>query len=87
LRESLKEHKDTLQIGRTHGIHAEPITFGFKLAVWYAELARSIKRIEAARESISVPAKISGAVGTHANIDPRVEDWVCERLGLQKRAK
>jgi adenylosuccinate lyase len=76
------EHKDTLQIGRTHGIHAEPITFGFKLAIWYAELLRNIERLEAARESIAY-GKVSGAVGTHANIEPKVEEWVCARLGLK----
>ncbi len=76
------EHKDTLQIGRTHGIHAEPITFGFKLAVWYAELQRGIERLAQAREVIAY-GKISGAVGTHANIEPKVEEWVCERLGLK----
>jgi adenylosuccinate lyase len=76
------EHKETLQIGRTHGIHAEPITFGFKLAVWYSELSRGVTRLRQAREVIAY-GKISGAVGTHANIDPRVETWVCERLGLR----
>jgi len=76
------EHKDTLQIGRTHGIHAEPITFGFKLAIWYSELSRSVTRLKNAREVISY-GKISGAVGTHANIDPKVEEWVCENLGLK----
>ena len=76
------EHKDTLQIGRTHGIHAEPITFGFKLAIWYAELQRNIERLKAARESIAY-GKVSGAVGTHANIEPKVEEWVCARLGLK----
>ncbi|MGO8674012.1 MAG: adenylosuccinate lyase [Capsulimonadaceae bacterium] len=76
------EHKDTLQIGRTHGIHAEPITFGLKLAVWYSELSRSVTRLQQAREAISY-GKISGAVGTHANIDPHVEEWVCARLGLK----
>jgi adenylosuccinate lyase len=76
-----REHKDTLQIGRTHGIHAEPITFGFKLAVWYAEIGRSVERLKQARATISY-GKISGAVGTHANIEPRVEEWVCARLGL-----
>jgi adenylosuccinate lyase len=76
------EHKDTLQIGRTHGIHAEPITFGFKLAIWYAELQRNVERLKAARESIAY-GKVSGAVGTHANIEPKVEEWVCERLGLK----
>ena len=76
------EHKDTLQIGRTHGIHAEPITFGFKLAIWYSELSRSVTRLKNAREVISY-GKISGAVGTHANIDPKVEEWVCDNLGLK----
>jgi len=77
-----REHRHTLQIGRTHGIHAEPITFGFKLAVWYAEVNRSIERIKFAREGIAY-GKISGAVGTHANIEPKVEAWVCERIGLK----
>jgi adenylosuccinate lyase len=76
------EHKDTLQIGRTHGIHAEPITFGYKLAVWYSELQRNVVRLNAARDIIAY-GKISGAVGTHANISPEVETWVCERLGLK----
>ncbi|MEO7718527.1 MAG: adenylosuccinate lyase [Capsulimonas sp.] len=76
------EHKDTLQIGRTHGIHAEPITFGYKLAVWYSELQRNVVRLQAARDIIAY-GKISGAVGTHANISPEVEAWVCERLGLK----
>ncbi|MDH3454471.1 MAG: adenylosuccinate lyase [Desulfuromonadales bacterium] len=75
------EHKDTVCIGRSHGIHAEPVTFGLKLASWYAEMARNRKRLEAARESIATGA-ISGAVGTFANIDPAVEEYVCERLGL-----
>jgi len=74
-------HRDTLMIGRTHGVHAEPITFGFKLAVWYDELQRSRMRLEAAREDIRV-GKISGAVGTHANVPPEVEDDVCAMLGL-----
>ena len=77
-----REHKDTLQIGRTHGIHAEPITFGFKMALWYSELGRSLTRLQQAREEIAY-GKISGAVGTHANIDPEIEVWVCERLGLK----
>ena len=75
------EHKDTVCIGRSHGIHAEPVTFGLKLASWYAEMARNRKRLEAARESIATGA-ISGAVGTFANIDPAVEEYVCEKLGL-----
>ena len=76
------EHKDTLQIGRTHGIHAEPITFGFKMALWYSEIDRNIVRLTHARENIAY-GKISGAVGTHANIEPKVETWVCDRLGLK----
>lgn len=74
-------HRDTLQIGRTHGVHAEPITFGHKLAVWYDELRRSRTRLVAARLSISV-GKISGAVGTHANVPPDLEEEVCAELGL-----
>jgi len=75
------DHRETLMIGRTHGIHAEPITFGFKLAVWYDELRRNRTRLLAARETIRV-GKISGAVGTHANVPPDVEDDVCATLGL-----
>lgn len=75
-------HRDTLMIGRTHGVHAEPITFGFKLAVWYDELRRARTRLAAARETMAV-GKISGAVGTHANVPPDLEDDVCEQLGLQ----
>lgn len=77
-----REHKHTLQIGRTHGIHAEPITFGFKLAVWYAEMQRGVQRLDFAREMISY-GKISGAVGTHANVSPEIEAWVCNKLGLK----
>lgn len=76
------EHKYTLMIGRTHGIHAEPITFGLKMALWVMEIDRNLTRLEQAREAISV-GKISGAVGTFANIDPRVEEHVCRRLGLK----
>jgi len=76
------EHKDTVCIGRSHGIHAEPVTFGLKLASWYAEMDRNRKRLEAARENIATGA-ISGAVGTFANIDPVVEEYVCEKLGLK----
>ncbi len=75
------KHRETLMIGRTHGVHAEPITFGFKLAVWYDELRRARTRVEAARASIAV-GKISGAVGTHANVPPDLEEEVCARLGL-----
>jgi adenylosuccinate lyase len=76
------EHKDTVCMGRSHGIHAEPVTFGIKLATWYAEMARSRRRLVAARENIATGA-ISGAVGTFANIDPRVEEYVCAKLGLK----
>lgn len=75
-------HRATVMIGRTHGVHAEPITFGFKLAVWYDELRRHRIRLVAAREDICV-GKISGAVGTHANVPPDVEDDVCADLGLR----
>jgi len=76
------EHKDTVMIGRSHGIHAEPITFGLKLAIWYDEMRRNRRRLEAAKETISY-GKISGAVGTFAQIDPRVEAYACEKLGLK----
>ncbi|MFQ6113053.1 MAG: adenylosuccinate lyase [bacterium] len=86
LREVLRrrgiEFKDTVCIGRSHGIHAEPSTFGLKLALWYDEIGRGIKRLEKAIETISV-GKISGAVGTFAHIDPRVEEYVCEKLNLK----
>ena len=74
-------HRRTPMVGRTHGMHAEPITFGFKVAGWVAELDRAIRRVEAAREEIST-GKLSGAVGTHATIDPSVEEYVMEHLGL-----
>jgi len=79
------EHKDTQCIGRSHGIHAEPTTFGLKLAGWYDELVRAEKRLEAAVGEMRV-GMISGAVGTFAFIDPRVEESVCERLDLQPSA-
>jgi len=75
------EHKFTPMIGRSHGIHAEPITFGLKLALMYDEFSRSLERLEQTRERIRV-GKVSGAVGTHAHLDPRVETHVCEKLGL-----
>lgn len=75
-------HRDTVMIGRTHGVHAEPITFGFKLAVWYDELRRHRIRLLEAREMMRV-GKISGAVGTHANVPPDVEESVCSHLGLE----
>ncbi len=77
-----KEHLHTPMIGRTHGVHAEPITFGFKLMGWYAEMARHRERLQRAKEEISV-GKIAGAVGIHAQIDPRVEEYVCAKLGLK----
>ncbi|MGM9525559.1 MAG: lyase family protein, partial [Peptococcaceae bacterium] len=82
LKEKAVQYKDTLCIGRTHAVHAEPITFGLKLAVWYEETLRNIERMERAIETVSV-GQISGAVGTFANIDPRIEEYVCEHLGLK----
>ena len=75
------EHKDTVCIGRSHGIHAEPVTFGLKLASWHAEMQRNRLRLAAARQNIATGA-ISGAVGTFANIDPYVEEYVCAKMGL-----
>jgi len=86
LLESIKirayEHKDTVCMGRSHGIHAEPVTFGLKLASFYAEMQRNRTRLAAARENIATGA-ISGAVGTFANIDPFVEEYVCGKMGLK----
>jgi adenylosuccinate lyase len=76
-----REHADTLMIGRTHGIHAEPITFGLKLAVWYRELGRAMVRIEAASREVCV-GKISGSVGTYSHLSPAVEDAALKALGL-----
>src|SRR6476469_2137140 len=76
------EFKDTPQIGRTHGIHAEPTSFGLVWALWYSEMQRNKRRLEAAREAVAV-GKISGAVGAFAHLDPSVEERVCERLGLK----
>ncbi|WP_341234232.1 adenylosuccinate lyase [uncultured Sulfitobacter sp.] len=75
------EHKDTLRVGRSHGIHAEPTTMGLTFARFYAEMDRNLARLKTARDEIATGA-ISGAVGTFANIDPRVEEHVCEQLGL-----
>ena len=77
-----KEHKLTVMVGRTHGIHAEPVTLGLKFALWYAETLRNIDRLRNAAKTISV-GQISGAVGTYAYIDPSVERYVCEKLDLQ----
>jgi adenylosuccinate lyase len=76
------EHRRTPMIGRTHGVHAEPMTFGLKLALWYAELARDVARITRARDVVSV-GKLSGAVGTFAHLPPSLEADVCRRLGLE----
>jgi len=75
-------HKETLMIGRSHGVHAEPITFGLKMALWHDEMKRNLLRMERAKEAVSV-GKISGAVGTFAHIPPSVEEYVCKRLGLK----
>ncbi len=77
-----REFKLTPMIGRTHGIHAEPITFGLKVASWYAEIQRHLTRIELARGEIAV-GKISGAVGSYAHLEPEIEEFVCARLGLK----
>jgi len=82
LAEKAVRYKKTLMVGRTHGIHAEPVTFGLKMALWTMEVDRSIDRLIKAKEVISV-GKISGAVGTFANIEPRVEEHVCRRLDLK----
>ncbi|MCI5045879.1 MAG: adenylosuccinate lyase [Aquisalinus sp.] len=82
LKTRAEEHKNTVCVGRSHGIHAEPTTFGIKLARFYAEMDRGRKRLEMAREEIAVCA-VSGAVGTFANIDPSVEEYVAEKMGLQ----
>jgi adenylosuccinate lyase len=81
VRQRALEHRRTPMIGRTHGVHAEPMTFGLKLALWYAELQRDLDRVLRAREVVSV-GKISGAVGTFAHLDPTIEARVCRRLGL-----
>jgi adenylosuccinate lyase len=82
VRTRAEEHRRTPMIGRTHGVHAEPMTFGLKLALWYAELQRDLDRVLRARDTIGV-GKLSGAVGTFAHLDPRIEARVCERLGLE----
>ncbi|MEW6096840.1 MAG: adenylosuccinate lyase [bacterium] len=80
-----KKYKDSIMIGRTHGIHAEPTTFGLKLALWFKETQRNLHRIKEAKECISV-GKLSGAVGTYSQIDPKVEEYVCKKLGLTPAA-
>jgi adenylosuccinate lyase len=82
IRERAYEHKETVMIGRSHGIHAEPITFGLKLAIWHAEMKRNLQRLEGAREIISY-GKLSGAVGTFANVTPEIEALTMKKLGLR----
>ena len=81
LRKKAFQYKDTVMIGRSHGVHAEPVTFGLKMALWYEEMGRALDRMIRARKVASV-GKVSGAVGTFANIDPFVERYVCRELGL-----
>lgn len=80
--EKAKEHQHTVMMGRTHGVHAEPTTFGLKLALWYSEMKRNVERFEHAAKGVEA-GKISGAVGTFANISPFVEEYVCEHLGIR----
>ena len=82
IRDRALEHRRTPMIGRTHGVHAEPMTFGLKLALWYAEVARDLERVRRARATVSV-GKLSGAVGTFAHLPPAIEADVCRRLGLE----
>jgi len=82
LKERAKEFKQTVMIGRSHGIHGEPITFGFKLAIWYEETQRNLERMEKAKEEISY-GKISGSMGTFAHLPPFVEEYVCNQVGLK----
>lgn len=82
IRYQAQQHRYTVMVGRSHGIHAEPITFGFKLAGWLAEVLRNRERLVRIRQEIAV-GKISGAVGTYANIDPRIEAIACQKLGLE----
>ncbi|RQD75280.1 MAG: adenylosuccinate lyase [Candidatus Syntrophonatronum acetioxidans] len=82
LKEQAVQYKYTVMAGRTHGVHAEPITFGLKIALWVAEMERNLDRMERARENIRV-GKLSGAVGTYAHIDPFVEEFVCNNMGLK----
>ncbi|MBJ6746537.1 adenylosuccinate lyase [Streptococcus sp. 121] len=80
--EKAREHKYTIMMGRTHGVHAEPTTFGLKLATWYSEMKRNLERFNLVAEGVEA-GKISGAVGNFANIPPFVEEYVCERLGIR----
>lgn len=82
LKRQAKKYKHTVCIGRTHGIHAEPMTLGLKFALWYDEVCRDIDRVEHAKKIIAV-GKLSGAVGTYSNIDPRIEEITCKKLGIE----
>jgi len=82
IKEKALQHKNTIMMGRTHGIHAEPVTFGTKMAVWYEEMKRNRRRLEEARKAVAV-GKVSGAVGSYATIPPEVEEHVCVQLGLE----
>ncbi|PFG02830.1 adenylosuccinate lyase [Bacillus sp. es.036] len=82
LKAKAQEHKYTVMMGRTHGVHAEPTTFGLKMALWYEEMKRNLERFKTASDNVRF-GKLSGAVGTYANIDPFIEQYVCEKLGLQ----
>lgn len=82
LKARASEHRNTLMVGRSHGIHGEPVSFGFKLAIWYEEIKRHRTRLQAVREEIAV-GKLSGAMGTFAHLGPEVEAYVCKQLGLK----
>lgn len=82
LRNKAIEHKDTAMMGRTHGVHAEPTTFGLKMALWYEEMKRNLERFRQAADGVQY-GKISGAVGTYANIEPFIEEYVCKKLGTK----
>ena len=82
LKRQAKKYKHTVCIGRTHGIHAEPMTLGLKFALWYDEVCRDIERVEHAKKIVAV-VKLSGAVGTYSNIDPRIEEITCKKLGIE----
>ena len=81
IKEKAQEHKYTVMMGRTHGVHAEPTTFGLKMGLWYEEMKRNLERLKRAAAEVEF-GKMSGAVGTFANIDPFVEKYVCEKLGI-----
>lgn len=83
--EQAQRHRRTVMIGRTHGVHAEPTTFGLKIAIWFDELRRHQRRLDLAREDMAV-GKLSGAVGTHAHLPPDIEDEICAELGLRPAA-